>query len=861
LIALFLTFAMAFSLVALPVVNAHYPPWTRPTWCYVSASPNPIGVNQQVLIAFWVDLIPPTASGRFGDRYTFWVEVAKPDNTNETLGPFTSDPVGGSYTLYTPTQVGTYTIQSRKDEITLTGVPGRETDSDVNDTVLGSMSDPVYLIVQEEQIQSYQETPLPTSFWTRPINGMNREWWQVASNWVSTALQTNGSTTNFGWGTGPETAHIMWTHPIWAGGIIDERFGDISYSTGMSYEDFHDFTDLLIIDGKVYYNVGGPPQAREGWYAVNLYTGETEFFHNTTGPIVQDEGFDDSGKYAGEWLSFGQIFDYESPNQHGGFAYLWSTYGPAPNTWMMFDASTGNYICSIGNVSSGGTAFVDKIGSICRLSLATTAGVQYLRIWNTTEAIWFEPEFGSYPPRSPTWETTYPGNYYWMWRPDLTATFDGRNGFSMNVSLDGTGGRSQAIGSGQTSIRAVVVDEFVIGGSAGDNNEDGVEPGVMWCLSLKRGDEGKLLWNRTFTPPSSAGNNSISGPVVDPEDGVFFFECTRTRQRWCYNLETMQLMWGPTAPEDQWLYYGMDDVIYQGKLFSFGYGGVLTAYDIQTGQIVWNYSAGTLGFEQPYSGAQLSLGCVADGKLYFYSTEHSSTVPLARGQYVRCINASNGAELWKITNWASRCFAIADGYIVTLNHFDMQLYCYGKGPTATTVTASPKASVHGNSVLVEGTVVDTAAGTEQYEQAKRFPNGVPAMSDADMSAWMEHVYMQRPIPSDAKGVEVVLSVLDPNGNYYEVGRTTSDASGMFSCAFTPEVPGKYTIIATFEGSKSYYASYAETAINVEEAPAATPAPTPTPVPMTDMYVMGFGIGIIIAVVVVGLLLVLLLRKR
>jgi hypothetical protein len=158
-------------------------------------------------------------------------------------------------------------------------------------------------------------------------------------------------------------------------------------------------------------------------------------------------------------------------------------------------------------------------------------------------------------------------------------------------------------------------------------------------------------------------------------------------------------------------------------------------------------------------------------------------------------------------------------------------------------------------------VTDTAAGTKQKEQAARFPNGVPAVSDESMTGWMEYVYQQQPLPANVTGVEVVLNVLDPNNNFHEVGRATSDASGFYSVAFTPEVPGKYTIIASFAGSQSYYGSYAETAINVEEAPAATPPPTPTPAPMTDTYVMGFGIGIIIAIVAVGLLLFLLLRKR
>jgi hypothetical protein len=158
-------------------------------------------------------------------------------------------------------------------------------------------------------------------------------------------------------------------------------------------------------------------------------------------------------------------------------------------------------------------------------------------------------------------------------------------------------------------------------------------------------------------------------------------------------------------------------------------------------------------------------------------------------------------------------------------------------------------------------VIDIAAGTKQHEQAMRFPNGVPAVSDESMQAWMEYVYMQQPKPADATGVEVVLSVLDPNGNYYDVGRTTSDVTGTFGCAFEPEVPGTYQIIATFAGSKSYYGSVATTYIDVSEAPAATPEPTPTPAPMTDTYVLGIGAGAIIAIVVIGLVIILMLRKR
>jgi hypothetical protein len=189
-----------------------------------------------------------------------------------------------------------------------------------------------------------------------------------------------------------------------------------------------------------------------------------------------------------------------------------------------------------------------------------------------------------------------------------------------------------------------------------------------------------------------------------------------------------------------------------------------------------------------------------------------------------------------------------------LNVYDNQIYCVGKGPSATTVSASPKVSVNGDSVLIEGTVIDTAAGTTQDEQAARFPNGVAAIADESMGEWMEYVYMQKPCPTTATGVEVTLDVLDPNGNFVNVGTATSDISGMYKKAFVPEVPGEYTVIATFAGSASYYSSYAETAIYVEEAPAPTAAPEyPQPIDNT-LTIVGVGVAMIIALAIAVVLI-------
>jgi hypothetical protein len=164
----------------------------------------------------------------------------------------------------------------------------------------------------------------------------------------------------------------------------------------------------------------------------------------------------------------------------------------------------------------------------------------------------------------------------------------------------------------------------------------------------------------------------------------------------------------------------------------------------------------------------------------------------------------------------------------------------------------------GNSVVIQGTVTDISAGTKQKEQAARFPNGVPAVSDKSMSAWMEYVYMQKPRPTDVTGVTVTLDVIDANGNYRSIGTATTDMSGTFGFVWEPDIPGKYTIIATFQGSESYYPSYAETYAVAVEAPPATPPPEKIVFPPTEMYVIGVGVAIIIAIAIVG---ILILRKR
>jgi hypothetical protein len=196
-----------------------------------------------------------------------------------------------------------------------------------------------------------------------------------------------------------------------------------------------------------------------------------------------------------------------------------------------------------------------------------------------------------------------------------------------------------------------------------------------------------------------------------------------------------------------------------------------------------------------------------------------------------------------------------------MDTYDQRIYAVAKGPSQTTVTAPDIGVPYGTTVVIRGSVLDVSAGTTSPEIAARFPNGVAAVADESMSDWMAYVYKLFPLEEMVEGVQVTLNVIDANGNFRNIGYATTDSSGLYSLHWEPDIPGKYTVIANFEGTGGYYPSYSETAFAVEEAIEPTPAPTPTPVPPTDTYVLGMGIGAIIAIIVMGLLIMLMLRKR
>jgi outer membrane protein assembly factor BamB len=883
-IALFLMATIAVTLIVLPSANAHDPPWEYVTYCYVAPSPPVVGVNQEMLIQVWLNALPPTAAGASGDRWYFWVDVTLPNGETEILGGtegIKSDPVGGCFIWYTPTQIGTYKIVARFPGQTITGIPNRETHSSVGDIYDGSTSKPAYFTVQEEQVPHYAETPLPMDYWTRPVYDANRGWGNtIMGQWLGGSDYESLRSKGIPYTTSPESSHILWTTSYWSGGTMG-GFGDVAYYNGIAYEGLG--SPKLVLEGKAYYPVQAPP--RYGWYCIDLYTGEKIYYENNTdGTLAMPE--------------FGQVLNIENPNQFGGFPYLWRTSGVTLpedyitprglRTWEMLDGFSGNAICKIANVSASGTMFRDSIGSICYLNfvnLGTSSNPDYyMQIWNTTEAIWWQPSFGVAPPKTlPDGTTNIPltntGNSYWQWRPERLSSriYDGNNGYSMNVSIPNyTGG----------SIQEVIPENLVIVGLGGQNDARGIEQGFLKAYSLERPNWGTQLWETVFTPPKATTeypNNTYSGSVsfggVDYASGVFRFTERVTGKIWVYSIDSGQQLWEYelTSP---WYYYGTSITFHEGKAYTISTGGIVDCLNATTGELYWNWTAPTIGFLETegltYSSVSLAFfvddAVTGREKLYLHGSTGwaGQTSPIRRDGSIFCLDTSTGEMLWRLT--AYPCYAnnalsrvvISEGRIIYMDNHDNQIYCIGKGPSATTVSAPQNVPTLGSSVVITGTVTDQSpSGRHNVAGSLDFSlKGTPAIGDESMDAWMEYMFHQRPKPTNATGVEVILETIDPNGNFYEIGNTTSDINGNFGYMFTPEVPGQYQITARFEGSASYGSSSATTYMGVAEAPQATPTPPPPAPSMADLYFVPGIVGVIIAIVAVGLvLLLLILRKR
>jgi hypothetical protein len=334
-----------------------------------------------------------------------------------------------------------------------------------------------------------------------------------------------------------------------------------------------------------------------------------------------------------------------------------------------------------------------------------------------------------------------------------------------------------------------------------------------------------------------------------------------------YSLATGNKIWGPTKMPNvnpftslgQQYQVGPD-----GAILTWTYGGDAYSIDMATGKFNWEYHSPSSGYESPYGTWPFwtfTVGTVADGKL-FIPVGHMYSPPLFHHAQQLALNITDGSVVWQTTAFdVTSAPAISDGIMTTLNAYDNQLYAWGKGPTEMSVIAPGVGVSTEKPMVIRGTIMDISAGATQEAQAARFHDGLPCVSEESQNAWMEYVYMQQPKPTNTTGVPITINVLDSNGNYRTIGTTTSDASGMFTYTWIPDIPGDYTVIASFAGSNSYYPASAETSFTAESPqPTATMQPLQS-LPPTEMYFAISTAAIIIAIVAVGTVLAMLVRRK
>jgi hypothetical protein len=918
-IALILLLTVSTAIAILPPVKSQaysYTPtkgtnglWNIPMFAGLTVSPDPLGLGQTANVIMLLELLPPSVGSEastlvVGGWKGYTLTITSPDNTTDTLGPFESD-VSGTYQVsYTPTSLGTYYFQFSFGGQTCTGVGY----GSYYANFLPATSQKVALTVQEQPATGYTEAPipLPTEYWTRPINDQNRAWSSISGPWLTSTYNNTGTFNPYTYA--PDSAHILWTRQdnILTSGLIGGDTGSLAWGgtsgvtgTGYPEQGLNNRGVPIIMDGYMFYNspdviVQGLNQNQSDLVntnidvmsCINLQTGQTKW----TVP----------GSF-----NFGQILNWRSQQQRLSLGYLWSV---AAGSYKMYDAVNGQLLVQWSNLPVGtqvrgvgvngtraafkpltsavsvlsGTAFLepptaDVVGQTIGGASGGGALLVYLTGRNTGQNnSWLA-----------CWNSTLAINYYngnptvWSFLSGTAATGSGNSlpslanqirnvdplnwnqGIMWNYTLptfytvSATNG-SQVVTS--PTILGADGDSVVLARGKTPPNATGITDYQLAGIKIARthiGDFGiPITMDWTTTIPLPAYDQTYPGGATLKNADMLVLADSPTLTIWGYSSNTGQLVWTAKPYKNDFAMQssGPGTVAY-GMDFNPGYDGYMHAINITTGASVWDTLCRVSGTEMPEIGYPVVGAVVADGKVFCSTYKSYETQPAYRGHTLFALDAYTGTQKWNISGeFSAATIEVADGVLIGYNMYDATEYAFRRGLTETTVTAPMTEITAGTKVVIQGSVTDQTPGILQ---------GTPAISDKWMTEWMEYKYMDQPLPKSATGVTVSLDAVDPNGNYVHLGEATSDITGMYTFTWTtPNIAGTYNIIATLGATNSYYSSSGETGAILVDAPASTPAATPLAQSAADMYFVPAVAAIIVAIAIVGIVIVLiLLRKR
>jgi hypothetical protein len=179
------------------------------TDAYISVTPNPVGVGQEIAVTIWIHPYPPTA---LLDVHNFRVTITKPDGTTESKGPYNAFKSSSSFFLYTPTTPGIYKFKF--------DYPGEEYFS--GSLHYAASTATAEVTVQTNPIPLWPETIATNDYWERPLSAANRQWYTIAGPWLNTGPGNE-------WSQDVKTPHVMWKTPIDIGGVVGGEQGISNY--------------------------------------------------------------------------------------------------------------------------------------------------------------------------------------------------------------------------------------------------------------------------------------------------------------------------------------------------------------------------------------------------------------------------------------------------------------------------------------------------------------------------------------------------------------------------------------------------------------------------------------------------------
>jgi len=802
---------------------------------FLSVSPNPIGVGQTALVNVWITF--PSGEGKYMNGYK--VTITHPDGhvDDVNLKSYVAD--GTSWFQFVPQVAGEY-----KFKFYFAGEyfpAGYYTEGKYSTSRTGDFANAIYnpsvyvtpaespettLVVQNEFVVSWS-SPLPTDYWTRPIEPNNREWNAIAGNYPWNYANIVGVTGN-AWHDnyyGPfipavNSPHIVWKRVGAMAGIIGGETGQYSMLTNPG-------TPNVIYMGRAY---------------------QTRYETINGVPTNCAVSYD---------LRTGEVY-YAIPIASGGIT---------PTHIGYFRGSAGTTVPGAGE-ATGYT-----------VDLSTISGGRLYKINPLTGAITANISLPSFSGNGGNAELFYRDGYYYSFQGINTTTASpavnitvntGYNGFLIKWNSAGSSSNFTSRIASNTSIFLPTSYRTLYTTSNYGNIAGAVDYDTMISVQQHRFiyggyygyglvatdlTTGQVLWN--MTSPVSEMSSAYRPTNAWVRNGRYIAEMERGYlQAW--NLHTGAELWKCEIDDYPWGEFWMyDEAAYNDLIFATGYTGVW-AINETTGKVAWHYADPAIPFETPYTSNMSSTYTVQDirvigGLLYVSNNEHTPSQPAQRGWGMICLDAMTGEFQWKLSGARLQAGASADGYLTTQSNYDGTMYVLGKSKSSTTISAPQTAIAKGGSVVITGSVLDQAPASA----------GTPCVSDESMSTWMDYLHFQMPIDGiyhniTITGVPVSIDAVDPNGNFVHIADVTSSMSGSYSYVWEPEMVGKYTITATFMGSNAYGSSYAETAVGVVEAPVtSTPESTTVTMPPFELYIAGSTIAIIAVI----LLAVLLLRKR